>query len=313
MKILITGSSGQIGTNLALRLLDEGHTVLGVDNRINTWTDRINTYFLTVGKSHHSSSGWIGSLAETDFDVCVHLAAHAKVHESVKSPRIAFLNSEVTFEVLEYCRETMTPIIFSSTREVYGDINRFHTEESQANHYTESPYSAGKIADEARIYAYAKSYGLRYLVFRLSNVYGRYDNDLDRMERVIPLFIKKISNNEPVTIYGPKVLDFTYVDDCVDGLRSGIDYFMGGGRDNHTINLAYGMGHSLTYLANLIGAVFMKKPVINMESPRVGEVTHYVADISKAKEILGYRPKTNLDEGISKAVHWCMDWWANHE
>ena len=125
--------------------------------------------------------------------------------------------------MLEFCRHNDLPLIFSSSREVYGDIHHYITEETQADFsFTESPYSASKISGEALIYSYARCYGVRYLVFRFSNVYGRYDADIERMERVIPLFIRRISRGQPVRVFGKdKVLDFTYIDDCVDGIMLG--------------------------------------------------------------------------------------------
>jgi UDP-glucose 4-epimerase len=244
----------------------------------------------------------------------VHFAAHAKVHELVEQPDRALANIKTTFNVLEFCRHNRLPIIFSSSREVYGDIHRYITEESQADFaYTESPYSASKIAGEALIYSYAQCYGLRYLVFRFSNVYGRYDIDIERMERVIPLFIRKISRGEPITIYGrDKVLDFTYVDDCVDGVRRGIDLLVSGGEANQTINLAYGHGNTLLALATFIGDALGVTPNITLAPVRTGEVTRYIANIGKATALLGYRPTTSLDEGIHKAVAWAMDWWDSH-
>ena len=105
-------------------------------------------------------------------------------------------------------------------------MHRFeeYAEEAADFAFTESPYSASKIASEAFIYSYARCYGLDYLVFRFSNVYGRYDNDLRRMERVLPLCMHQLSRGEPITIFGgdQKVLDFTYVDDCVDGIARGV-------------------------------------------------------------------------------------------
>jgi UDP-glucose 4-epimerase len=152
---------------------------------------------------------------------------------------------------------------------------------------------------------------LRYLVFRFSNVYGRYDNDLERMERVIPLFIRKISRREPITIYGQaKILDFTYIDDCIDGVYRGIELLVDGRDANHTINLAYGQGNSLITMAEYIGEALGVQPEITIEPSRVGEVTHYVANIGKARALLDYTPKTPLREGLEKAVEWCTAWWA---
>jgi UDP-glucose 4-epimerase len=310
--ILITGSSGQIGTNLALRLLDEGHDVFGVDIRPNPWTERIPTLLQDLSAPYHHYEGGLGHARyPQEVQVVVHLAAYAKVHELVEQPALALANVAMTFNVLEFCRHNRLPIIFSSSREVYGDIHRYITEESHADFaFTESPYSAGKIAGEALIYSYAQCYGLRYLVFRFSNVYGRYDNDIERMERVIPLFIRKISRGEPVIIYGEdKILDFTYVDDCVDGICRGIDLLVNGRESGHTVNLAYGQGNTLTEMARLVAESLGVQAEIAYQPSRVGEVTHYVANIGKAAALLGYRPATTLREGIPKAVAWCLDWW----
>jgi UDP-glucuronate 4-epimerase len=312
MRILITGSSGQIGTNLALHLMERGHQVLGIDIRRNPWTDQIETLLQDLSVPYHSFKRGIGYVEyPTDFDLVVHLAAHAKVHELVQQPDRALENITMAFNVLEYCRHNNVPIIFSSSREVYGDIHRYITEESYADFsFTESPYSASKIAGEALIYSYAQCYNLRYLVFRFSNVYGRYDNDLERMERVIPLFIRKISQNEPITVFGEdKVLDFTYVDDCVQGIHEGIELLVSGRTANQTINLAYGHGNSLMRMAEYISEALGIPADINVEPSRIGEVTHYIANIGKARALLGYDPQTDLREGIFKAVSWSMDHW----
>ncbi len=307
MHVLITGSSGQIGTNLALRLLDAGHAVFGVDRRLNTWTDRITTLLQDLAAPYRDFAGGIGGVPYPRCDLVVHLAANAKVHELVQHPHRAMENIASTFNVLEYCRHQQLPIISSSSREVYGDIHHYITEEQQADFsFTESPYSASKIAGEALIYSYARCYGLPYLVFRFSNVYGRYDNDIERMERVIPLFIRAMSRGEPVTVYGrEKVLDFTYVDDCIAGVMAGIERLLSGQIANQTINLAYGQGSSLVRMAELVAAALGVEPRIQVEpSKRVGEVSRYVADIRRAQELLDYQPRVPLDEGIRRAVAW---------
>lgn len=310
MHILITGSSGQIGTNLALRLLDEGHKVFGVDKRINTWTDRVPTLLQDLAAPYRDFVGGIGSVPYPKVDLVIHLAANAKVHELVQLPHRAMENITLTFNVLEYCRHNNLPLIFSSSREVYGDIHRYITEEQHADFaYTESPYSASKIAGEALVYSYARCYGLRYLVFRFSNVYGRYDNDIERMERVIPLFIRDLSHGEQVTVYGrEKTLDFTYVDDCVGGIVAGAERLAAGAVTNETINLAYGQGNTLVQMAEYIAHALHVPPRIAVEpSKRIGEVTHYVADISRAQELLGYQPQVPLEEGIRRAVAWTRE------
>ncbi len=305
--ILITGSSGQIGTNLALHLIRDGHTVFGVDKRPNHWTDAFPYVLQDLSGSFRDYRGGIGAVEYPAVDVVVHLAANAKVHELVEAPHRAMENIAVTFNVLEYCRHNQTPLIFSSSREVYGDIHRYITDEEHANFsFTESPYSASKISGEALIYSYARCYGLHYLVFRFSNVYGRFDSDLERMERVVPLFIRRLAAGEPVVIYGPdKVLDFTYVDDCVDGIVRGAERLVSREVVNETINLAYGEGNTLVHLAELIGQEFGVAPELRIEpAKRVGEVRHYVADLRKARALLGYQPRTDLPRGVKLAVEW---------
>ena len=316
MRILITGSSGQIGTNLALHLLARGHEVFGVDVRPNGWTDAFPTLLQDLAAPFSDFHGGLGHVPyPPNLDAVVHFAAHAKVHDLVRQPARALENVVMTFNVLEFCRHNDLPVIFSSSREVYGDIHRYITDESHADFaFTESPYSASKISGEALIYSYAQCYDLRYLVFRFSNVYGRYDVDIERMERVIPLFIRRIAAGEPITVFGAeKVLDFTYVDDCVAGVARGLELLISGGAANQTINLAYGQGNSLVALAEAIGAALGVAPRLTLAPPRVGEVTHYVADIAKARALLGYEPRVPLGEGISRAVAWATDYWKQQK
>jgi nucleoside-diphosphate-sugar epimerase len=316
MRILVTGSSGQIGTNLALRLLRDGHDVFGVDKRQNPWTDSFPTLLQDLAGHYPAFPGGIGGVEYPPVDLVVHLAAHAKVHQLVREPHRALENAIMTFNVLEYARGLGLPLVFSSTREVYGDVHRFeeYVEEAADFAYTESPYSASKITSEAFIYSYARCYGLDYLVFRFSNVYGRYDNDLWRMERVLPLFMHQLSRGEAITIFGgeQKVLDFTYVDDCVDGIALGVYALAEGRIANQTVNLAYGQGNTLVRAAELIAAELGVEPQIHKAPSLLGEVTHYVADVSKARGLLGWEPRTPLAEGIPRSVAWFREWRAAH-
>jgi UDP-glucose 4-epimerase len=307
VRVLITGSSGQIGTNLALRLLRDGHDVFGVDKRVNTWTDAFPTLLQDLAGRYPATPGGIGGVEYPPADLVVHLAAHARVHELVHRPERALENMTMTFNVLELCRQGRTPVVFSSSREVYGDVHRFVTGEASADFaYTESTYSASKIAGEALIYSYARCYGLPYLVFRFSNVYGRYDNDLARMVRVIPLFVHRLLRDEPITVFGgnDKTLDFTYVDDCVDGIVRGIEELAAGRLANDTVNLAYGEGNTLVRCAELIASEVGADPRITLSPALVGEVTRYVADVRKARELLGWEPQVPLEAGIPRAVAW---------
>ncbi len=311
MKILVTGSSGQVGTNLCLALLQNGHSVLGIDKRQNTWTNQIPCLRGDLAQGMPPPAEI--AAAQGGFgrpDLVVHLAANAKVHELVKEPRRAHENTTITFNVLEYCRQQSLPIIFSSSREVYGRPSPPTVAEDTTDvFHILSPYAAYKMADEMLIYAYANCYGLKYLVFRLSNVYGRYDNDIERMTRVLHIFVDQIRHGEPVTIFDrTKVIDFTYVDDCVRGLMLGIDKLAKGEVVNDTFNLSSGSPATLVQLAETIAANLGVSPTLIDQPIQPGEINFYVADLTKARTILGYEPKVSFTEGIKRALHWSLEW-----
>lgn len=311
MKILVTGSSGQVGTNLCLALLQKGHTVLGIDKRINTWTDQIPFMQADLGQSMPTPAEIAAAAPHfIQPDLVVHLAANAKVHELVKDPRRAHENTTITFHVLEYCRQQELPLIFSSSREVYGRPTPPTVGEDTTDvFHILSPYAAYKMADEMLIYAYANCYNLKYLVFRLSNVYGRYDNDIERMTRVLHIFVDQIRRGQPVTIFDrSKIIDFTYVDDCISGLLLGIEKLASGEVVNDTFNLSSGSPATLVQLAETIAAVLGVTPTILDEPIQPGEISFYVADLTKAKTILGYEPQVPFAEGIRRAVEWSLAW-----
>jgi len=311
LKILITGSSGQIGTNLSLALLKKNISVMGIDRRPNTWTKEIPFIQRDLAKDGMPSLAEIAAIGGFDKpDLVVHLAANAKVHELVKDPRRAHENTTTAFHVFEFCRLNQVPIIFSSSREVYGRPQPPTVAEDTTDvFHILSPYAAYKMADEMLIYAYANCYKLKYLVFRLSNVYGRYDNDLARMTRVIHVFVDQMLRGEPVTIFDRnKMIDFTYIDDCIAGLMLGIEKLMADEVVNETFNLSSGSPATLGQLAETIAACLGVTPQIIDQPVQPGEISFYVADLTKARRLLGYQPTVSFNEGIKRAVEWSLEW-----
>jgi UDP-glucuronate 4-epimerase len=306
MRVLITGSSGQIGTNLGLALLAAGHEVQGIDKRSNSWTDEIETAVVDLVELGRANTTFEPAWQP---DCVVHLAAWPIVRQMVREPHKALENVEMTFAALEIARANNSAMIFGSSREVYGEIHRHVTDEAMADFVVaESPYSASKIAGEAFFYSWARCYNLPHLVFRFSNVYGRYDNDIDRLERAIPKFVRRIAGGHPIEVYGRnKTLDFTYIDDCVRGVMAGIEALVDRKVVNETINLAYGQGFTLLDLVSLIELAVGRKADVTFEEPKIGEVTRYVADISKARRLLGYEPEVPLTQGISRYIEWCRE------
>ncbi|MCB0162887.1 MAG: NAD-dependent epimerase/dehydratase family protein [Anaerolineae bacterium] len=312
MKILVTGSSGQVGTNLSLALMKKGVSVLGIDRRPNSWTDQIPFLKRDLAAEGMPTSPMLNAVIPgfDRPDLVVSLAANAKVHELVLDPKRAHENTTTTFNVLEFCRMQQVPVVFSSSREVYGRPEPPSVSEDKADVYhILSPYAAYKMADEMLIYSYAHCYNLKYLIFRLSNVYGRYDSDLQRMTRVIHIFIDQMRRGEPITIYDRhKLIDFTYIDDCVNGFMLGIEKLLNNEVVNETFNLSSGSPATLIQLAETIAANLNVTPEIIDKPIRPGEINFYVADLTKAKKLLGYNPKMTFEDGIKRSIDWVLEW-----
>jgi UDP-glucuronate 4-epimerase len=310
MRVLITGSSGQIGTNLALRLLDEGHDVVGVDVRPSSWTDRIPTQLVDLARIQEVGPDRIGEARVGKVDAIVHLAAHAKVHALVERPLGALENHVMVVNVLELARHARVPVLLASSREVYGNAvaSGVPVPETAADfRAAPSPYAAMKLASEALAASYRRCYGTPFAVVRYSNVYGRYDNDLARLERAIWIFARSIQEERPVTVFGAqKTLDFTFVDDAVEGTKRCLERLVAGDPavTGEAFNLAYGEGSRLTDVVALIGRTLEMPVDVRLEAARPGEVTWYVADLSKARSRLGYVPRVPVRVGIPRALEW---------
>jgi UDP-glucose 4-epimerase len=296
--ILVTGSSGTVGTALCHRLLNEGYDVRGIDIKPNRWSDQVNERTIVADATDESV---IGKLPTT-IDIVIHLAANARVHKLVQNPDLAKENFETTFNILEYAREIGADFIFSSSREVYGNNGKIIYDETDTYvDECESPYTASKIGGEALVKSYDVCYGIDTSIVRFSNVYGKYDAS----NRVIPLFIAQAFQREDLTVYGDdKVLDFTYIDDCVDGVLRVVEQFNKAA--GSTFNIASGEGTSLVEVAKTIVDKTDADVSIHIEENRTGEVARYVADISKANKIFGYDPSYDIDDGIEATVDWYL-------
>lgn len=299
MRILVTGSSGTIGTRLCEELMKRGHDVSGLDWVTNKWSESVQAVTRVVDMRDWDALEKFGQ--GITFDAMIHLAANARVYELVEEPRRALDNMTTTFNALEFARARgIGRFLFASSREVYGNArHRTYKEEMVHVEHCESPYTASKITGEALVQSYTRCYGIPHVIFRFSNVYGMYDDSV----RVVPLFIRLARKNEAMTIFGAdKCLDFTYIDDCVAGIILAIEKF--GDIQNDTYNLAFGQGSTILHLAERIKELTGSKSALTVGKPRTGEVVRYIADITKAREKLGYNPQTSLDVGIEKAVEW---------
>ena len=300
MKVLVTGSSGTIGTRLCEALLHVGHDIVGADWEPCTWIPAVENIRINIDLRNPKEFHRL----PTDVDMIIHLAANARVYELVENPERAMDNFTDTFNILEFARKNgIKKMMFASSRETYGNIHlppgEKYTEDKAHFMTCESPYTASKIGGEALFEAYKRCYQIDSIIWRFSNVYGMYDNSV----RVVPLFFRQAKKGETLNVFGKeKCLDFTYIDDCIAGILLGVEKFETA--KNDTYNLAYGEGTTILHLAEEMKRLLKSDSQIVITSARIGEVTHYIADISKAHQKLGYNPKTSFAEGIKKSVEW---------
>lgn len=296
-RILVTGSSGTIGTYLCEQLLARRYELTGVDKKPNEWSTQVNARTEIADLRDKEALERL----KGKFDLAIHLAANARVYDLVKDPSMARDNFEMLFNVLEFARKSgIKRFIFASSREVYGNSDKLvHDEDEAYVKNCESPYTASKVGGEALVHSYRQCYGIDFVILRFSNVYGMYDTS----DRVVPLFIRLASAGKPLTVYGrDKLLDFTYLSDAVDGIVRSIERF--GSLRNDTFNIAAGKGTTILEVAQLINASLGKGNKVIVSESRTGEVVKYIADISKAKRLLGYEPKVAIAEGVRRSIEW---------
>ena len=289
--ILVTGSSGMIGTALVQELQRKGYNVYGFDIKEPVIYNNFQHKTVDLTKS-------IGISFDTDIDLVIHLAAHARVYELVIDPSKALENAAMVHNIFEWCRKKeVKRVLFASSRETYGDQTELPIKEDVANQrFSKSNYTAGKIFGEAYCYAYSHCYNMRCKIMRLSNVYGKYDFS----DRFIPKIINQLINNQDVTINGEnKTLDFTYLDDCVNGICTLIENY-----DTSKFleyNIASGTQSNLINVAQKIKSLLNSRSEIRIGENLTGEVFNYQADISRIKSI-GYVPKITVKNGIQKSL-----------
>lgn len=300
--ILITGSSGTIGTRLAERLLKLGYDIIGIDKKMNTWVSHVNRVTRKVNLLNYDAL--VKLVSGKLIYLVIHLGANARVHNLVVAPELAKDNVISTINILEFCRrKNIKNFIFTSSREVYGNGVRTAKREGDILvDDTDNPYAASKIAGEAFVRAYAQCYDMRFVILRFSNVFGMYD----KSDRIIPRYISQALRNEKMIVYGgKKILDFTYIDDTVDGILLAIQKLsVCHGR---AYNISSGHGLRLKDVATTIKKMTGSTSKLSIEKNRTGEIMHYIADIKLAKQVLQYAPRYSWEEAIRKTIAWYHD------
>ena len=288
--ILVTGGLGFIGREFINNL--SGYKVICLDNELRWKKQDLDISFEFI-KGDICDESIVDKLIKKS-DIILHLAAVSQVRSTINDPDTCFKYNVIgTNNIAKYCALHKKKLIFASSREVYGNQKKLPVSETII-HSPENPYGYSKSIAEQIILMYSKSFGLEYLIFRFSNIYGIGDK-----ERVIPIFIQKSLKNQDLVIYGDnKLIDFLYITDLIELLKIAIQSDI----KNDTFNAGSGQSISLEKLAKLIiKSTKSKSKIVHKEGIK-GEVDIFQADISKSFKIFKWKPTTSIDKGLKEMV-----------
>jgi len=331
--VLITGGSGFIGANLAQRLLSQGRRVVLYDNLSRPGVET-NAHWLkqeygervTLVRADVRDAQKLHKLVASASAV-FHFAAQVAVTTSLVEPIEDFeINVGGTLHVLEALRrlERPVPLLFTSTNKVYGGLDDVVLEQLASSYQPvdpalraqgiseqrpldfHSPYGCSKGAADQYVIDYARSFGLRATVFRMSCIYGPRQFGTEDQGWVAH-FLLRAAARQPISIYGDgkQVRDILFVSDLIDAMLlteqhsealSGQAFNMGGGPGN-VISLLELIEHITTLSAG-------QRPLLRFDVPRVGDQRYYVSDTRKFQALTGWKPKVSVAQGLRALAHW---------
>ena len=311
MRVLVTGGAGFIGSHLVERLLADSHDIAIVDDFNDFYDPRIkraNIAAFAKDVPAHQIDLRDGErvtklFRDEKFDAIFHLAARAGVRPSIQEPQLYYdTNVLGTLHLLEGARSTgIERFIFVSSSSVYGTAKRVPFSEEEHLIQTLSPYAATKIAGEFLCSTFSHLYKMRIVALRYFTVYGARQ----RPDLAIHQFTRKIHAGEPIDQFGDGTTrrDYTYIDDIIQGTMAALTY---DGSMFDVFNLGESDTIQLRDLISAIESALGKKAEINRLPEQPGDMPLTCADISKARKLLGYNPKTKFQDGLAKFVDWFL-------
>ena len=333
MKVLVTGAAGFIGSTLALRLLERGDVVHGIDN-LNDYYDvtlkrarlaRLRRYEkFTFDKLDIAERGKMAQLFEAQhFDAVMHLAAQAGVRYSIENPN-AYVDANLVgfLNVLEGARNTSVGhLVFASSSSVYGTNTKLPFSENDSVDHPVSLYAATKKANELMAHSYAHLYALPCTGLRFFTVYGPWG----RPDMALFKFTRGILADEPIPVFnrGEMMRDFTYVDDIVEGVVRVID--QPAVSDPHWTSGAptasssrapyriYNIGNNkpvkLMHYIEVLERCIGKKAVLDLLPMQLGDMLETSADVSALAKAVGFAPATDVAIGVARFVEWYREYY----
>ncbi|MGC6456718.1 MAG: GDP-mannose 4,6-dehydratase [Coraliomargaritaceae bacterium] len=319
MKILLTGCAGFIGSHVLDRLLSEGHEVIGIDNFDPFYSRTLKAANLAEVIREESGFNDSFELLEADLadastfqklkfligedsvDAIIHLAAKAGVRPSIQDP-VGYQRANViaTQNLLEFAKEqAIKQFVFASSSSVYGVNPNVPWLEEGAVLQPISPYASTKVSCELMGHVYSQLYDIRFLGLRFFTVYG----PRQRPDLAINKFVRLIKAGEPIPVFGDGSTrrDYTYIDEIVDGVLGALHYR---NSSYEVINLGNDQTITLSEMIATIEEVLGKQAIIDRQLQQPGDVPQTWADISKARQLLGYDPETSFRDGVESFYNW---------
>ena len=310
----ITGGAGFIGSTLSEKLLSLGNKVVTIDNFCDFYNPKIKENNIKNLLLNHNFKLYRADIRdreavkkifdENKIDVVMSLAAMAGVRPSIENP---CLYQEVNCLGLQNILEEMKLHnvkngVLASSSSVYGNCKEVPFREDMIVDYAISPYAATKKANEVMAHVYHKLYDMNIIMLRFFTVYG----PRQRPDLAINKFTRLMLEDKEIPMFGDGTTsrDYTYVDDIVDGIIKSCEYTLNNENVYEILNLGNSSPISLKEMINTIGKTLNVEPKIKQLPMQPGDVDRTYADISKAKEMIGYEPRTTFEEGIKKFVEW---------
>ena len=334
---LVTGGAGFIGSHLVEKLLKNGNKVINIDNfnEFYNYNIKVKNVLDSTGKIQKNDDGEIKVnelqdlkklvdsenyileivditnmeileeiFQRNEIDTVIHLAAMAGVRPSIEKPLLyEKVNIRGTMNILELINKyNIKKFICASSSSVYGNNEKVPFSEKDNVDRAISPYAATKKSCEIIGHSYHHLYDIDTIMLRFFTVYG----PRQRPDLAIHKFTKAIIEEKEISFYGDGTTqrDYTYIDDIIDGVLKSIIYLEKNKNIYEIINLGESETISLRKMVKTLENEIGKKAVLKKLSMQSGDVNRTFADISKAKELIGYDPKTKFEEGIKKFVNW---------
>lgn len=320
MKILVTGAAGFIGAALVERLVNNDHSVVGIDNMNDYYEVSLKRNRLAEISSEHfhfvemdlCDREAINSLfAKQQFDVVVNLAAQAGVRYSIENPNAYIDSNLVGFgNILEGCRNHGQPhLVYASSSSVYGKNKHFPFAEVDRVDNPVSLYAATKKANELMAHSYFDLYGIRCTGLRFFTVYGPWG----RPDMAPFLFAARMLRGESIKVFneGNMLRDFTYIDDIIEGVVRITESNSAPNNERYCIyNIGRGEPIELMRFIEVLGDNLNVKVKMDMLPMQDGDVPRTGADTSQLKADYGYAPSVSVDDGVARFARWYREYYS---